>query len=88
MKRPELEANYLGIFQIFKNLDEARKTVAAADKCEDPSDAIFYRGALDKLVRLEAQADALTVAFQVPRAELRKWLDDMVAFYKELEARP
>jgi len=85
LKRPELEADYVGILQIFENLDKARKTVESANGCKDPSDAVYYRDGLDTLVRLEAQVDALTVAFQKTREELKEWLADMAVYYARLE---
>jgi len=38
------------------------------------------------LVSLEAQADALSYAFKMERSELKKWVADMEAWYKKLEA--
>ena len=87
IERPSLEAQYYGIFKIFENLGKARKNVQAAERCDDPSDAIYYREALDALLRLEAQADALTVAFGKQRKELQQWLTDTEAYYKALEKR-
>lgn len=88
IKKPkQLESYYSSILQIFENLENARKTVAAAQRCGDPSDAIYYRDALDKLVRLEAQVDSLTFVFQKSRAELKQWVADMGDYHRALEEK-
>ena len=93
MSRPEhlqLEPCYVYVKTIFDNLDSARaamRTAMDSKKLKHPDHAIWYRDAIDKLGRLEAQVDALTYVFQKEREELRQWLVDMLAWYKELEAQ-
>lgn len=90
-KRPRkpkaLKANYLGVALIFERIDSIRtKLKRAEQELDEPSDSLHYRDQLEALVRLEAQADALGVVFQMPRAGLRKWVADMESYYRKLDA--
>jgi len=77
-----LKACYIGVARIFEQLEENRKKLAAIGKvCDEPSDVIHYRDYIESLVRLEAQADALSYVFQMERPELKKWISDMEAYY-------
>jgi hypothetical protein len=88
-KRPKtLEPCYVYMRRIFDQLDDARAAMRRAmdpTYIRNPADALWYRDGIEKVNRLEAQADALGYVFQKTREELRQWLDDMLAYYKALE---
>lgn len=73
----KLEAEYVYLRKIFNELDDARSAVRRAMDplyIKSPSHALWYRDGLEKLIRLEAQADALTYVFQKTQEDLRAWL--------------
>jgi len=87
-KPKALDPCYVYMLKIFEQLDEARAVMRRAydfTVIKNPAHAIWYRDGLDKVTRLEAQVDALGYVFQKTEEELRRWLDDMLAYYKKLE---
>lgn len=89
-QKPEApELCYVYVRQIFDQLDKARATMRRAmdqSFLKNPSHALWYRDTIDSLHRLEAQADALSYAFQMTREDLRQWMDATLAYYKKLGA--
>jgi len=85
-KPKALRATYLPVARIFEMLEACRAKLERAGRVlDDPSDGLHYRDHLDSLVRLEAQVDTLAYCFGMPRRDLKKWVEDMEAYYKKLE---